>query len=303
MTTRIASAVFFTSFRLLPLTIPKASAFSPCLKIVQSSLPLHHQDLSRPFQRTSTAAFSVSSDDSSEMTLQNVRDLWYPPPPNEDSAATVDITDYINDVPYIMSRFEDWFDGGEEIDAKCRGFKDQIRKMASTHSTGVDALPDLVTKIVLFDQMTRNAFRFQDEAFAYEDVVQEILEEIFKVDNSEEAVITDKAITDFLGQEDLTFPDCFFVAVACEHQEIKLFHGVDIKIFNQMERRWPGHKSLLAYSKSSSEEHYEVLKRFGRYPHRNERKGRTPTQEELEWLRDYDNLPGWVKSQLPKDEA
>jgi uncharacterized protein (DUF924 family) len=68
-----------------------------------------------------------------------------------------------------------------------------------------------------------------------------------------------------------------------------------------VETRWPANKEFLekiAYSYADS--HYEVLKRFGRYPHRNQLKGREDTPEELEWLGDIENLPAWAKSQLPE---
>mmetsp|Transcript_22561 Transcript_22561/g.69897 ORF Transcript_22561/g.69897 Transcript_22561/m.69897 type:complete len:88 (-) Transcript_22561:109-372(-) len=42
--------------------------------------------------------------------------------------------------------------------------------------------------------------------------------------------------------------------------------------------------------------HYDVVERFGRYPHRNKALGRESTAEELEFLAQPD-LPGWMMSQ------
>ena len=50
----------------------------------------------------------------------------------------------------------------------------------------------------------------------------------------------------------------------------------------------------------SMKDHKAVVDRFGRYPHRNHLLGRTSTPEEQAWLDDYDNLPGWARSQMPK---
>lgn len=48
-------------------------------------------------------------------------------------------------------------------------------------------------------------------------------------------------------------------------------------------------------------EHTEVVERFGRYPHRNAALGRESTAEELAWLEDEANLPGWARTQrLPR---
>mmetsp|Transcript_13177 Transcript_13177/g.35193 ORF Transcript_13177/g.35193 Transcript_13177/m.35193 type:complete len:85 (-) Transcript_13177:276-530(-) len=46
-------------------------------------------------------------------------------------------------------------------------------------------------------------------------------------------------------------------------------------------------------------EHTAVVRRFGRYPHRNALYGRETTPEEQAWL-DSDDCPGWAKSQMAK---
>jgi uncharacterized protein (DUF924 family) len=53
----------------------------------------------------------------------------------------------------------------------------------------------------------------------------------------------------------------------------------------------------------SCADHKRIVERFGRYPHRNPAMGRESTADEAAWLADYDNLPGFAKSQLPKPSA
>jgi hypothetical protein len=48
--------------------------------------------------------------------------------------------------------------------------------------------------------------------------------------------------------------------------------------------------------KGYPDEHYLVVKRFGRFPHRNSLLRRPPTAAEEEWLLS-DECPGWAKSQ------
>lgn len=43
-------------------------------------------------------------------------------------------------------------------------------------------------------------------------------------------------------------------------------------------------KKFVAMCRGFEERHYVVVKRFGRYPHRNAAVGRTPTKEEIEYL-------------------
>ena len=50
------------------------------------------------------------------------------------------------------------------------------------------------------------------------------------------------------------------------------------------------------------ERHSAVLRRFGRYPHRNEFYSRATTPEEARWLAS-DECPGWAKSQRPRPKG
>ena len=45
------------------------------------------------------------------------------------------------------------------------------------------------------------------------------------------------------------------------------------------------------------ESHTEVLRKFGRYPHRNQALGRETTDAEHAWLAS-DEVPGWARSQV-----
>mmetsp|Transcript_5579 Transcript_5579/g.13134 ORF Transcript_5579/g.13134 Transcript_5579/m.13134 type:complete len:328 (-) Transcript_5579:509-1492(-) len=162
----------------------------------------------------------------------------------------------------------------------------------------------LIAKTILFDQITRNAFRCEEEAFAYDALVLEILHDIFGVEkkqqNGQNGHLADKNLKQFANAKDVTFCECFFVSVACQHQEEPMFHDVCERLTDLMEVRWPAMKDFLKLAHSQARSHLEVLNRFGRYPHRNHIKGRKDTAEERAWLDDYDNLPAWAKSQFPK---
>ena len=202
------------------------------------------------------------------------------------------------------------------MDEKCRQFCDLTRQIAaSIRGTANDCdkkdsvqLPfqlECVAKLILFDQIARNAFRFQSEAFAYDDLVIETLHNIFQLPEQEACdttttTVPDQVLARFVAGNGVTLCDCFFVSVACQHQEKRMFHGVDERMLRLMEARWPACKDFVKIAISHSESHAQVLKRFGRYPHRNHVYGRENTHEEMEWMSDYDNLPIWVKSQLPK---
>ncbi len=60
------------------------------------------------------------------------------------------------------------------------------------------------------------------------------------------------------------------------HSESKEIHELALKLFSQ-----PGLEENVAYELK----HKAIIDRFGRYPHRNIVLGRTPTEEEIEFLR------------------
>lgn len=51
-----------------------------------------------------------------------------------------------------------------------------------------------------------------------------------------------------------------------------------------------GEKKAISQTKNFEQKHRDVIKRFGRYPSRNEAMGRDSTPEEIEFLKDG---PGW----------
>ncbi|KAL3915915.1 MAG: hypothetical protein SGILL_005423 [Bacillariaceae sp.] len=142
-------------------------------------------------------------------------------------------------------------------------------------------------------QLSRNAFRGTDEAFQYDHVSEKIVPQL---------------VQDFLGNDadkqsvpgEFYPPYLSFMATA-------LMHAEDIETLNLASKLvdagvhhykdQPKIKQTLEFQKGFLKDHREVVERFGRYPHRNAKKGRENTPEEQAWLDDVDNLPGWAKSQ------
>mmetsp|Transcript_22562 Transcript_22562/g.69899 ORF Transcript_22562/g.69899 Transcript_22562/m.69899 type:complete len:169 (-) Transcript_22562:109-615(-) len=137
-------------------------------------------------------------------------------------------------------------------------------------------------RVILCDQISRGAFRGTPDAFAFSDEAERLSMEI-AVDGSD-------------TPEALTFPERWFMVVA-------LMHSEDMALQEEMMARA---RRILADYPDLAEEiepgiefakgHYDVVERFGRYPHRNKALGRESTAEELEFLAQPD-LPGWMMSQ------
>ena len=117
--------------------------------------------------------------------------------------------------------------------------------------------------VLLLDQFTRNAFRDTARAFA----------------GDREALATALMIVDAGLDRGLDFHERSFVYLPFEHSEDPVMQGRSVALSGQLsdESGSPGYREW-------AEKHAEVIRRFGRFPHRNLILGRTSTPEEIAFL-------------------
>ena len=116
-----------------------------------------------------------------------------------------------------------------------------------------------LAEIIVLDQFSRNMFRDNAEAFAY-DTIALILSQV--------AVET--------GDDGRIDPSHrAFMYMPFMHSESPLIHERAVKLFSQ-----PGLERNLEFEMK----HKTIIDRFGRYPHRNAVLGRESTSEELDFL-------------------
>lgn len=190
-----------------------------------------------------------------------------------------------------MQKF--WFGGGEEYDALCLPFCETIREAGNEqlcddwwHTT----IDGKVSQLILCDQLSRNCFRGDDEAFAYDDC------SLGTARSLADGSILETKQSDLTGE--FYPPYATFVIMAMMHSESSNDHETCLEVLEwasekapQLDHWWDGQRKFEL-------EHKEVIDKFGRYPYRNKKKGRESTKEELEWLANVDELPGWAKSQV-----
>jgi uncharacterized protein (DUF924 family) len=187
-----------------------------------------------------------------------------------------------------------WFGGHEEYDKLCQLFAPVIR------DCGTKLLPDepwntsvdgKISQIILCDQLSRNCFRGTDEAYAYDDTALDIARFLMAT------CILGTADENLLEGEFYP-PYATFVVMAMMHSESLEDHEKSLEVLD-----WAASKSNSSLEswwknqKAFELDHKKVLDQFGRYPHRNKKKGRESTKEELAWLANEQGLPGWAKSQ------
>ncbi len=117
--------------------------------------------------------------------------------------------------------------------------------------------------IVLLDQFTRNSFRGKARAFA----------------GAAQALAVAKALVADGRDRDLLPVERGFAYLPFEHSEQLADQHESLRLFGQLAAA--GHPDLLVWARR----HYDIIARFGRYPHRNELLGRASTAEEIEFLK------------------
>jgi uncharacterized protein (DUF924 family) len=196
-----------------------------------------------------------------------------------------DAKDTLNSGSYVQEMQPLWFGGGPDYDKLCQKFIPTVRDggkglLQTDNEYNWDNVDGKLAKLILFDQISRNAFRGTDEAFEYDTLSLEIARELAAKSLSDEP--------SFFASYN------FFLVVALMHSENLEDHQLGAQCIDKAKLacsgiQWESTRKFLL-------EHTEVIDLFGRYPHRNKKKGRESTKEEVDWLKS-ENVPGWAKSQ------
>lgn len=156
-----------------------------------------------------------------------------------------------------------WYAGGEVLDARCRdGFLelwDAARGGGLDH--WIDGTVGTLAFIILTDQLARNMHRGSALAFATDPMARaaarRALEEGWDMGAPE--------------------PDRQFFYMPFEHSEAAEDQDLAVRL---MTERLPENPEMVLHARA----HAEVIRRFGRFPFRNEALGRTSTPDEAAFL-------------------
>ncbi|MCY4379513.1 MAG: DUF924 domain-containing protein [Candidatus Dadabacteria bacterium] len=130
-----------------------------------------------------------------------------------------------------------------------------------------------VAFIIVVDQFPRNIYRDTPEAFSRDLLALRVcLEGI------------EKGFDRDLHPTHRTF---FYLPLM--HSEDLEIQGLSVEKYSALENEYTSHPQIretLAYSTDFAGRHFDIIKRFGRYPHRNAALGRESTPEETEFLKE-----------------
>ena len=86
-------------------------------------------------------------------------------------------------------------------------------------------------------------------------------------------------------------PICqMFFYLPLEHSEDLADQELCVKLFAELRDETPQHAEQLKDAHAYAVKHYDIIKRFNRFPHRNNALGRTSTPEEVEYLKDAEKF-------------
>ncbi len=155
---------------------------------------------------------------------------------------------------------EDWYAKNDALDQEIRSrFLDAHRMAANAELwQWRDTAQGALAEIIVLDQFSRNMFRESAQAFAYDG--QALMLAQFAVQQKFHLQLEPQQRA--------------FMLLPYMHSESLKIHQQALELFSA-----PG----LAHNLEYEHKHLAILKRFGRYPHRNAVLGRESTAEELEF--------------------
>ena len=159
---------------------------------------------------------------------------------------------------------EGWYAGGEALDAEITRRYGDALDAAAEGAFGLWLInaPGALAYLILTDQMSRNVHRGTARAFA--------------MDRSALAVA--KGAIDKGWDRQVQEPQRQFFYLPLEHSENLCDQDRAVRLIATRMEQDSG--ELLRHAKA----HREIIRRFGRFPTRNEALGRTSSAAEVEWL-------------------
>jgi uncharacterized protein (DUF924 family) len=123
-----------------------------------------------------------------------------------------------------------------------------------------ESIQGRLAEIIILDQFSRNLFRDQAKAFSQDPLALGLAQVAIETGEQSQLTVSQRA----------------FLYMPFMHSESLEIHEIAVKLFSE-----PGMESNYDFDLK----HQAILKRFGRFPHRNQILGRASTPEEVEFLK------------------
>lgn len=173
---------------------------------------------------------------------------------------------------YFDEQMSRWFGKDDEFD---REIGEKFLELIDLHAKGElenwKKYPrGLLSLVLLTDQIPRNAFRGTPRAFEFDPVAQDV------------------ALTLCETGLDLNYDlaERIFLYLPLEHSEKPEHQELSVQKFEELcAEVAPSLKPVFLSTLDYAKRHRDIIRRFGRFPHRNHVLGRESTSEEIEFLK------------------
>ncbi len=130
---------------------------------------------------------------------------------------------------------------------------------------------DCLALILLLDQLPRNLYRGQSQAF----------------DSDGDALALARSLAASGRLAQLGYCESAFALMPYQHSEDLQTQEQGVALYREQAQNAPGEwREIMRDYCRYAEQHLHIIERFGRFPHRNAVLGRSDTEEELQWLRE-----------------
>jgi uncharacterized protein (DUF924 family) len=180
-----------------------------------------------------------------------------------------------------MTRIRRWFRGGAPMDQEMARRFGAVVEAALRHDLDGWAATarGRLALVLLLDQMPRSLYRNDPHGYAGDAQAQALSAEAF----------------DRNMHRELDFPERMFLAMPMAHAEDVALQERVVRLANELATdALPAYPIMSAMMLEQTAKYLEIIRRFGRFPHRNTILGRTSTPEEIEFLKT------WAELQPPK---
>ncbi len=169
-------------------------------------------------------------------------------------------------------RFRMWMEQSDETDQAIRVRFATLLPTATAFEWDVDALSreEAVALVVLFDQFPRNLYRKSGEAYAYDHLARAIARRLIAS-----------------GWDRFTLMERVLLGLPFVHHEQLDDQSYALKLASEIVIALPGDHDAKHRMLDQAIRHRDLIRRFGRFPHRNAMLGRTSTPEETAFLAEY----------------
>jgi uncharacterized protein (DUF924 family) len=165
-----------------------------------------------------------------------------------------------------------WFSRSDATDDAIRArFGDHLDAVAAT-DWDLDALPPAarIGLVIFLDQFPRNLFRDDGRAYAYDARARDVAQALIAA-----------------APEAFSPIERVFLYLPLEHSEAIADQDRSVALFEALQAEMPAaDRETYGSFVTFAEKHRDVIRRFGRFPHRNADLGRASTPEEIEFLKD-----------------